>query len=894
MKKYLMGLLSIFLIISICGLVSAGDFTVGLYNAYQFNETPATDNLVDYVSGNDSTSDSVSGGTGAGIHGLGWDCDSGTSDNVVMKKLLDELTAFSLSIWLYPQSDGDGAWPRVIGMTSGSGESDLSFDDNNGDNWEGRLTTSGNSENIAASSKIKADNKWVHIVWTYNGTHNALWVNGTFSTAIAQTGKVIANVVDTRLCSHPNGGSNYFDGILDEMYIWHNITGLDGGVLTADNISTLYDGGTGLFYNQTDFGGGASPPPDPNTYFKIEAQDVTNGTTIYNFTATIVNSSFSESFTTHNGTVLFTNRTGLYNITVTTSPYQQEYHIYRRSDYNGSVDLNVYMQPYNRLFNYSFSEFYYNGSINFVRDLNVSFNATCIDNSTSNILIYINGTINDTVPLTCNNATSFYYYNYTHTIEGYYNISFALNSSYRTALYNPSINYSYLSDLYNPAVLDFNYTYPLNGFGAANTNITLRCYDNITGVMQYNLTFNGVNFYNDNASNGTLILNQTFLVNGYNNLSGVCGDYFGETVESISNLFYVKTLYLINEKNGSFFDVTNLTSARVYFDDNHTFFNFKTDNVSAVNFTTYGSNKLRFELGYEGGTIITRYLDVTLLGDDIRVCANVQGTTHYEQLIISSLQKPVVVNNVFAQCTVAADYTRFAYQDSYLLKGFTIDSLYYLYTFEGTSQSFLASVDGSVQTYINIDTLEFNQEGYTLNILGSFLTFEPEDEGQVRIFYRNLDDSNTGLTLTITRMDTDTIIMQTSTFTDYNNFTLLFDYSTLTNVTNSTIFKVELNRTMTGGSTESIKRYFNAQGKKGLLRAEVGIVIAILLLVFGLTFTVASLSLGWFGIGAACVSFAVLGLSIATWYITFMMAINAIVLIYLILLMIQEYYPTIA
>jgi hypothetical protein len=277
------------------------------------------------------------------------------------------------------------------------------------------------------------------------------------------------------------------------------------------------------------------------------------------------------------------------------------------------------------------------------------------------------------------------------------------------------------------------------------------------------------------------------------------------------------------------------------------------------------------------------------------VCANKEGVTHYEQLLISAIEKPVVVKNVFSNCVIAADYTRFAYQSSLVLKAYSINSLYYLYTFDGSNQVLLASIDGSISTYINLDTLEFNQNAYDVTILGDALAFEKTGTHQMKIYYRNLANDNANLTAVITKLDntTTTTVLSTSAFSNPNNFTMYFDFTTL-NVTDETVFKITLLKTSTGGVTTTISKYFNTQAKSGKLASGVGFVMAFLLIVFGLTFTISRTTFSWFGIVMVLASIGVLSFTMSAWYITLLMAINFIIGVYICIILAYQNYPTVS
>jgi hypothetical protein len=211
--------------------------------------------------------------------------------------------------------------------------------------------------------------------------------------------------------------------------------------------------------------------------------------------------------------------------------------------------------------------------------------------------------------------------------------------------------------------------------------------------------------------------------------------------------------------------------------------------------------------------------------------------------------------------------------------------LYYLYTYSDGAQVMLASVDGSISAYINLDTLEFSNRGYTINIGRDALFFSKTAPMQAKIYYYNTGADNTALRLRITRMDTSTLMLDTDTFSNPNEFTLYWDWSTYPDVNSSTLFKVVLDKTKNSGTTETITEFFNADARSGVIPSAVAFVIVLLMLIFGLTFSRARNTFGWFGIFICLACIVILSFAVPAWYITFMVVVSVISLIYIFLLM---------
>lgn len=537
------------------------------------------------------------------------------------------------------------------------------------------------------------------------------------------------------------------------------------------------------------------------------------------------------------------------------------------------------------------------GTNNFTRILN--YNVTIQNYGYDSYLnIFINGILNNSIFV--ENAV----YGNPATIdtqiikpgsEGAFNISFDIQSVFfnYTTHYN---NYTFIADLENPEVTYIDISISTQ-FNSTEANINVTCTDNIFTPLTYNITLNNNSVFYGNNTNNTLQTNKSETVTGLNTLKANCIDPFGTSdIETATTSAYTHTIIIIDEIENIPFNLANCTSAKVYQDDNSTLIDFKAANVTNITFSTFNSTSLRFVFGYENNVIITRYIDLSILDESpLRICINKEGVTHYEQLILSASQQKVKLYSIYANCLIAADYTKFAYQDAYVLKAYTIDNRYFLHTYDNNDNEItLANIDGSISSYINIDTLEFQREGYNFNILDDSLTFSKTAATQLGIYYINLNEDNTDINITITRTDTGAVVYTDTSISDPNEFTIYFDYSTLTNVTNNTLFKITATKTNSDGTIQQIKRYFNLDGKAGIISSGMAVAISLLLVVFGFTFTISRVTFSWFGIFIILAAMAVLALAISAWYILFFEAIYAIVLVYTFMVMINLNYNTVS
>jgi len=532
---------------------------------------------------------------------------------------------------------------------------------------------------------------------------------------------------------------------------------------------------------------------------------------------------------------------------------------------------NETMNTFNQFINIT----YKNGTANSVGQSMNFYNITLLNNDLSvNKTITANNGLNNSYYL---NAYLFLITNGTYYIRvcGFDTIN-ASSCDFEQFILNytqPNLNITYANFTINEG---------LNATPITTINATCT---NAVGInLTMNLTFNGVTMFYGTKNNNTQQSNTSTLIDGYNNMTITCSDFLGSTTRTISRLVYAKKLCLIDEIDNTNFNSANISSSRVYFDDNSSYYDFKVTNTSCLNYTSTTQNKLRFDLRYIGGAVITRYVDTSLLGKDIRVCANKEGVTHYEQLIIAASTKAVIMKSVYANCVIAADYTRFAYQDTLLLKAYSINTLYYLYTINSGVETYLAAIDGSVSTYVNLDTLEFRQQGYNLNLQSDVISFQQLGSNLTQIYYTNLKNDNTAAQIIIRRLSDGAVVFNNAVFANPNNITILFDYTSL-GVNATTIFAITGTFTKSDGSTSVVKSYFNTQGKAGKVHSGVAFTIALLLLIFGLTLTTTNITFGWFGLIIVLGSLAMTAFAISTWYLLMLQGIDIIILVFIALVM---------
>lgn len=527
----------------------------------------------------------------------------------------------------------------------------------------------------------------------------------------------------------------------------------------------------------------------------------------------------------------------------------------------------------------------FNGT-NYTRDFQQNVTYICDAGHTAYYEIYVDNNLYSSTALTCNDVQNAIYRTVS-AAEGSRAIKQYFNDTTNTG-YSGWVgeNSSFYYDNANPEIqLNFSIT---AAFGVGNGTINVTCVDSAYTPIYYNVTFNGDQAYAHNVTNNTLVTISHAMTNGYNTAVGYCSDLFGTSNVTVTNLLSIFTLILINEKENIPFDPANITGARAYFDDNSTYFNFKNPNASSTSFSAGESIKLRIELTYLSGDVIIRYVDTGLnVSDVLRICANKEGIIHYEQILLSSQQRAIKLQNVYANCTVAQDYTRFSYQDNKILKAYTINSNYNLYYLLNGAWSLLASLDGSIATYHNIDVLQFNSERQGFGIGSEALAFNKVNDDVVEITYKNTYNTSAYSTLNITRQDTGVNIYSTSFITTPDSWIVYFNHS-LVSLNATTILQARVDRYDDQGNQVTFKRYFTLEGKSGLLPAAVGFAIAILLTLFGFFLASTKYSFSWFGIIVLLGAIGILAYSVQTWYVVLFMVMEMVIILYVGILMVKN------
>jgi len=189
--------------------------------------------------------------TSSGVNGSAYNYD-GSNDytNLGNPTALDNLHTgdWSISIWINPdvisslkdvagKNGGGGGFYHYIGNSTG----DISF-------TSGYTTTN----SIATSGNVVSSGEWNHIVGVFTVSNKtwSIYHNGSEVSYSAQTGgsgNFRGGTSDNFVFGAYDAvsGSRNYDGIIDEVAIWTK-------AVTSDEVSEIYNSGSGLFYDDWD------------------------------------------------------------------------------------------------------------------------------------------------------------------------------------------------------------------------------------------------------------------------------------------------------------------------------------------------------------------------------------------------------------------------------------------------------------------------------------------------------------------------------------------------------------------------------------------------------------------------------------------------------------------
>ncbi len=246
------------------GLVSAIDWANNISAYYAFNGTAG--GIVD--STGNGFSGTVVGGLNRGEPGFlnnSFFFD-GVDSAVNIAGFIDDFgDTFSVSMWV--NSTFIGGQPNLIERLNVGSQFRLMHENGIAFTLFTPIATT------LTSSHSPANNTWVMISATYDGTNMKIYFNDTEVATVAESGNINRNDSDVRIGSPNSGATSFFNGSIDEVSIWNR-------TLSPTDVLDLYNEGLGIFFNTNETASSFSTnlvSPANNTF-------ATNASLIFNAT----------------------------------------------------------------------------------------------------------------------------------------------------------------------------------------------------------------------------------------------------------------------------------------------------------------------------------------------------------------------------------------------------------------------------------------------------------------------------------------------------------------------------------------------------------------------------------------------------------------------------------
>lgn len=485
----------------------------------------------------------------------------------------------------------------------------------------------------------------------------------------------------------------------------------------------------------------------------------------------------------------------------------------------------------------------------------------------------------------------------THTLQ-FYGVDLAGNIEDTN-----SISFTTTADT-TPPTIDFDVNIVNVGFvNDFNVGLILTCWDNRLDDLNFIITktTNGTTttILNVQDVNGTTKTIYNTLSVGSNLFTGRCIDFNGNSISQDSNTIYAMAFRLINEETGAALtdlNVIDVATLQAFTYDGNNVYDYNIFAPTTKLFIDF-DNVVRFDLTYNdvSETKLSREIDFGLLPDtNVGLCV-APFQNFYEQFFVSSGNKDVVVFNDFANCYNLASSTKFAYENALMVRAFTINKPYYLYTWIDDVKTLLATIDGSKASVINLDVLEFNKETYSFDIATDTVVFKCLentttgvcDQNTIAIYYKSLRGDNESVNYKIYKANT--LLWEYTEEDEPNEFNTNFVYAAL-DVNTDDVLKLIITKTSTAGVSASTDYWFNLRGQQfsGTMDASLALIFSFLLLFVGLTLVAYRYAFGWFGIMLCVVAVGILSFAPGFWYVQFMQAVIVIVAVFITIVFANE------
>jgi hypothetical protein len=139
---------------------------------------------------------------------------------------LNLTTGGTISVWIRPNSSGEGTFGRII---------DKSTDSNNTGGWSIQMNGSAVMGQISGStctSSAISLSQWTHVVFTFDGTNWKLYINGVPNTTCAKSILPTGTSVGVTIGNRQGATDRTFDGLIDEVRVYNQ-------ALTAAQVAAI-------------------------------------------------------------------------------------------------------------------------------------------------------------------------------------------------------------------------------------------------------------------------------------------------------------------------------------------------------------------------------------------------------------------------------------------------------------------------------------------------------------------------------------------------------------------------------------------------------------------------------------------------------------------------------
>ena len=422
-----------------------------------------------------------------------------------------------------------------------------------------------------------------------------------------------------------------------------------------------------------------------------------------------------------------------------------------------------------------------------------------------------------------------------------------------------------------------------------NIGVTINCQDDWLDPITYDINLNT----DTNKTNLLHVLdsnNQTKTIYYANSnpqqvrFKARCTDGSGNYAEADSSTIYQLLFRLVNEQNGNNVTVADLnswlTSALVYTYDGNFSFDFNGSGVTTKKFLSPGQ-QVRFDFAYKDSTVvINRDIDFSLITDtNIPVCL-APPQTFYIQTIYSASTKPIILYSDSTKCYNMVSNTKFALENGLMARAYTISKPYLLKTIINGVTTSLASLDGSLENTVNVDSLQFNQSALDIKIGNDAISLGKDlsDYNIIKFYYLNPNEDSTSTTFVI--RNGGVVLFTITEDSTPNEFVANWNYLDA-NLDRNTVLSMTVSKTIEN-VVESYTFYFTIEATyyQGVVNEWFALIVAFCLVLFGLTLVAYKHSFGWFGLIMLCAALLITALAPGYWYVRFFQGILLILIIF--------------